>query len=94
MGRTRTPAAWKTGLLEVAPKVFAYVQATGETGISNSGLIVGDESATAVDALMVPSNVLRCYQEFTNELDRPLDLPAVLDGMERLRGARAHHTCL
>ena len=40
---------------EVAPHVFAYVQATGQTGISNAGLIVGADGAVAVDALMVPS---------------------------------------
>src|SRR6185436_20329593 len=39
----------------VGPKIFAYVQATGETGISNAGLIVGADGAVAVDALMVPS---------------------------------------
>ncbi len=55
MGGHAIPATWKTGLIEVAPKVFAYVQATGETGISNSGLIIGADAATAVDALMVPS---------------------------------------
>jgi cyclase len=49
------PADWKTGMIEVGPKVFAYVQATGETGISNAGLIVGRDGAVAVDALMVPS---------------------------------------
>lgn len=53
------PREWKTGMLEVAPKVFAYVQATGETGISNAGLIVGHESAVAVDALMVSSMTRR-----------------------------------
>ena len=37
--------AWKTGMREVAPKVFAYVQATGETGISNAGLVVGADGA-------------------------------------------------
>jgi len=42
-------------MVEVGPKVWAYVQATGETGISNSGLIVGHEAAVVVDALMVPS---------------------------------------
>jgi cyclase len=46
---------WKTGLIEIAPEIFAYVQATGETGISNAGLIVGSAAAVAVDALMVPS---------------------------------------
>ena len=44
---------------EVGPRVFAYVQATGETGISNAGLIVGADGATAVDALMVPSMTRR-----------------------------------
>ena len=51
--------SWKTGMREVGPRVFAYVQATGETGISNAGLIVGADGATAVDALMVPSMTRR-----------------------------------
>jgi cyclase len=55
MARHEVPARWKTGMIEVGPKIFAYVQATGETGISNSGLIVGHAAAVAVDALMVPS---------------------------------------
>ena len=53
------PPVWKTAMREVAPKVFAYVQATGETGISNAGLIVGPDGAVAVDALMVPSMTRR-----------------------------------
>jgi cyclase len=44
---------------EVARQVFAYVQATGETGISNAGLVVGADSAIAIDALMVPSMTRR-----------------------------------
>ena len=55
MPRHTVPATWKTGMQEVGPKIFAYVQATGETGISNAGLIVGADGAVAVDALMVPS---------------------------------------
>jgi len=55
MAQQTVPAAWKTEMIEIGPKVFTYVQATGETGISNSGLIVGREAAVAVDALMVPS---------------------------------------
>lgn len=53
------PPVWKTAMRELAPGVFAYVQATGQTGISNAGLIVGAESAVAVDALMVPSMTRR-----------------------------------
>jgi len=59
MTRHAVPRDWKTGMVEVAPKVFAYVQATGETGISNAGLLVGHEAAIAVDALMVPSMTRR-----------------------------------
>jgi cyclase len=59
LARAETPANWKTGMREVGPRVFAYVQATGETGISNAGLIVGADGATAVDALMVPSMTRR-----------------------------------
>ena len=46
------------------------------------------------DAERILPNVMRCYQEFRNELDQPLDLPRMLDGMERLRGRAADHTCL
>ena len=46
------------------------------------------------DAERILPNVLRCYQEFRNELDQPMNLPRILAGMERLRGARADHTCL
>ena len=46
------------------------------------------------DAERILPNVMRCYQEFRNELDQPIDLPRMLSGMERLRGARADHTCL
>jgi cyclase len=59
MARAARPANWTTGMREVGPRVFAYVQATGETGISNAGLIVGADGATVVDALMVPSMTRR-----------------------------------
>jgi hypothetical protein len=46
---------WPTGLIELAPGVFAYVQSTGESGVSNAGLLGGDRSATLIDTLMVSS---------------------------------------
>jgi glyoxylase-like metal-dependent hydrolase (beta-lactamase superfamily II) len=39
-------------------------------------------------------NVMRCYQEFRDELPRPMDIARMLEGMERLRGGRTEHTCL
>lgn len=54
-----TPEGFKTGIEEVAPKVYAYVQAYGELGVSNAGLVVDREGSMAIDALMVPSMTRR-----------------------------------
>jgi glyoxylase-like metal-dependent hydrolase (beta-lactamase superfamily II) len=72
MARHAVPADWKTGMMEVGPKVFAYVQATGETGISNSGLIVGPEAAVVVDALMVPSMTRRLVAAIRKTTRKPI----------------------
>ena len=54
-----TPEGWKTGIEEVAPKVYAYIQAYGELGGSNAGLLLDREGTMAIDALMVPSMTRR-----------------------------------
>lgn len=46
--------SWDTELLELAPGVHAYVQATGGFCIANAGLLEGRQASTAVDALFVP----------------------------------------
>ncbi|MBI4611101.1 MAG: MBL fold metallo-hydrolase [Candidatus Rokubacteria bacterium] len=72
MARHTVPRDWKTGMIEVGPKIFAYVQATGETGISNSGLIVGQAAAIAVDALMVPSMTRRLLAAIKRTTRKPI----------------------
>jgi len=72
MARHAVPATWKTGMVEVGPKIFAYVQATGETGISNAGLIVGHDAAVAVDALMVPSMTRRLVAAIKKTTRKPV----------------------
>jgi glyoxylase-like metal-dependent hydrolase (beta-lactamase superfamily II) len=62
---------WPTGMIELAAGVFAYIQPTGESGISNAGLLVGDRSATLVDTLMVPS----LNQPFGEAVRRATPLP-------------------
>ena len=57
-------------------------------------LLVLGVYASWSDAERILPNVMRCYQEFRNELDLPLDLGRMLDGMERLRGRATDHTCL
>ncbi|HYB44140.1 MAG TPA: MBL fold metallo-hydrolase, partial [Candidatus Methylomirabilis sp.] len=72
MGARGQAVEWKTGMVEVGAGVFAYVQATGETGISNSGLIVGRAGAAVVDALMVPSMTRRLIAAIRRTTRKPI----------------------
>jgi cyclase len=71
------PTKWKSGMIEVGAKVFAYVQAsgidpTGDTGVANSGLIIGPSAAVAVDALMVPSMTKRLVTAIKKTTRKPI----------------------
>jgi cyclase len=50
--------SWKTEMRQLAPNVFAYVQAGGpgmmNQGVSNGGLIVGDDHVLVIDSLGAP----------------------------------------
>lgn len=50
--------SWKTELRKLAPNVYAYTQAGGpgipSLGISNAGLIIGEERMMAIDTLGAP----------------------------------------
>lgn len=67
-----TPQGWKTGIKEVADGVFAYIQAHGELGVSNAGLIADRHSAMAVDALMVPSMTRRFLSAIKKVTRKPV----------------------
>src|SRR5882762_2617938 len=77
MARHVVPTRWKSGMIEVGPNIFAYVQASGvdprgDTGVANSGLIVGAEAAVAVDALMVPSMTRRLVAAIKKTTRKPI----------------------
>ena len=50
--------SWKTEMRQLAPNIFAYVQAGGpgmlNQGVSNAGLIVDDDHVTAIDSPGAP----------------------------------------
>jgi cyclase len=53
------PAAWPTELKKLAPNVYTYIQAGGPglgsgAGVSNAGIIVGDEHLMVIDTLGQP----------------------------------------
>ena len=62
---------WPTGLIEVGPGVYAYVSPTGDSGLSNAGLILGERAATVVDTLLAPS----LTRPFAEAVRRATDLP-------------------
>src|SRR3989449_336050 len=77
MARHEVPTRWKSGMLEVGPRVFAYVQASGidpvgATGVSNAGLILGHEGNVLVDALMVPSMTRRLVAAIKKTTRKPI----------------------
>ena len=78
----RVVKEWPTGLLEVAPRVYAYVSPSGGPGLSNAGLIVGERSATVVDTLLVPS----LTRPFAEAVRQATDLPVT-----RVVNTHNHH---
>jgi hypothetical protein len=107
MARHTVPESWKTGMVEVGPRVWAYVQATRETGISGEGVhrrhhrghreVPGGARAGLSVGAVAPAlhAALRPqFQELPNETHLDLDVTRMLEGMERWRGARSEHACL
>ena len=64
MPRRSVAKRWPTGMIEVASNVYGYILGGGVTVVSNGGLIVGIDSAIAVDALLVE----RLYMELQGEM--------------------------
>ena len=66
---TRT---WDTGTTELAPGVFAYVQATGGLCIANAGIIAGRDATTVIDALFTPAMTQALLGETRRLAPRPI----------------------
>ena len=67
----RPTPKWDTGLQEVAPNTFAYLQHDGSWGISNAGFMVGGEGLLIIDATMVTTMA----ESFINEIRKVSDQP-------------------
>lgn len=66
---------WNTELKEIAPNVYAYIQAGGpgrdNVSISNAGLIVGDNQLMVIDALAAPMHTRRFVETIRKTSDKP-----------------------
>ena len=66
---------WNTELRELAPNVYAYIQAGGpgrdNVSVSNAGLIVGDTGLMVIDALAAPMHARAFVTAMRRVSDRP-----------------------
>jgi cyclase len=67
----RPPPEWGTGLQEVAPNTYAYLQYDGSWGISNAGFMSGDEGLLVIDATMVASMAEAFIRQIRRVTDKP-----------------------
>ncbi len=62
---------WETGMKQIAPDVYAYIQSRGSWFWSNAGLIVGRDYCIAVDSLAT----VGLTQTFIDEIKKVSDKP-------------------
>jgi len=67
----RKPPKWQTGLQEVAPNTYAYLQHDGSWGISNAGFLAGDDGLLVIDATMVASMAEAFIKQIRRVSDKP-----------------------
>jgi cyclase len=68
----REAPSWSTGLIEVAPKTYAYLQHDGSWGISNTGFMEGEDGLLVIDATMVTSMAEAFIKEIGRVTDKPI----------------------
>ena len=66
---------WNTELRELAPNVYAYIQAGGpgrdNVSVSNAGMFVGDSGTMVVDALAAPMHTRAFVAAIRKTTDKP-----------------------
>jgi glyoxylase-like metal-dependent hydrolase (beta-lactamase superfamily II) len=69
------PPTWETELKEIAPNVYAYIQAGGpgkdNVSISSGGAIVGDDGVMIIDSLAAPMHAKRFVAAIRKITDKP-----------------------
>lgn len=67
--------SWDTELREIAPNVYAYIQAGGpgrdNVSVSDAGVIVGDDSVMVIDTLTAPIHAANFIAAIRKVTDKP-----------------------
>lgn len=67
----RQAPPWGTGLVEVGPNIYSYLQFDGSWGISNTGFLAGDDAVLVIDATLVPDMARNFIAEMRRVTDKP-----------------------
>lgn len=69
------PPTWDTQLKEVAPNVYAYIQAGGpgrnNVSVSDAGIVIGEENVLVIDALSAPFHAKAFIEAIRKITDKP-----------------------
>jgi len=69
------PPTWETELREVAPNVYAYIQAGGpgrdNASVANAGIVVGDDGVLVIDTLTAPLHAKAFIAAIRRVTDKP-----------------------
>jgi glyoxylase-like metal-dependent hydrolase (beta-lactamase superfamily II) len=69
------PPTWETQLKEIAPNVYAYIQAGGpgrdNASVANAGIIVGDNGVAVIDTLTAPMHAKAFIAAIRRVTDKP-----------------------
>lgn len=69
------PPTWDTEFRELAPGVYAYIQAGGpgrnNVAVSDAGVIVGDDGVMVIDSLMAPMHAKAMVAAIRKVTDKP-----------------------
>src|SRR4029077_15387033 len=70
------PPVWETELRELAPGVYAYIQAGGpgrdNASVANAGVIVGDRGVAVIDTLPAPMPARFLIPPIRRVTDKPV----------------------
>lgn len=72
MSTTYEVPSWETGIKEVAPNVYAYIQAKCSWFWSNAGLVVGNDYVLVVDSLATVGLTQTLIDDIRKVTDKPI----------------------
>jgi len=72
MNKRDAVPTWKSGVKELAPNVYAYIQAKATWYWSNAGFIVGNDYVVVVDSLATVGLTQRFKDEIRRITDKPI----------------------